>query len=167
MEKLGKKGWGLWCFGEYGLWKLPHTPENLEGHMCAQGWAHSWKRPEKALSSHISSWHEALCKGRLSQSYKLTGSVQFSCSVVSDSAIRRTAARQASLSITNSRSSLKLMSIEPVMPSNHLVLCRPLLLPPSIFPSIGVFSNEAVLCIILELQLQDQSFQWTPRTDLL
>ena len=58
-----------------------------------------------------------------------------------------TAARQASLSITNSRSSLKLMSIESVMPSNHLILCRPLLLPPSIFPSIRVFSNESVLRI--------------------
>ena len=58
-----------------------------------------------------------------------------------------TAARQASLSITNSWSLLKLMSIESVMPSNHLILCRPLLLPPSIFPNIRVFSNEPVLCI--------------------
>ena len=56
-----------------------------------------------------------------------------------------TAASQASLSITNSQSLLKLMSIESVMPSNHL--CRPLLLLPSIFPSIRVFSNESVLCI--------------------
>ena len=59
----------------------------------------------------------------------------------------RTAARQASLSITNSWSSLKLMSIESVMPCNHLILCHPLLLPPSIFPSIRVFSNESVLRI--------------------
>ena len=51
------------------------------------------------------------------------------------------------MSITNSRSLLKLMSIEWVMPSNHLILCHPLLLPPSIFPSIRVFSNESVLCI--------------------
>ena len=58
-----------------------------------------------------------------------------------------TVALQASLSITNSRSLLKLMSIESVMPSNHLILCRPLLLPPSIFPSITVFSNESVLHI--------------------
>ena len=58
-----------------------------------------------------------------------------------------TAARQASLSITNSRSLLKLMSIELVMPSNHLILCHPFLLLPSIFPSIRVFSNESVLCI--------------------
>ena len=56
-----------------------------------------------------------------------------------------TAARRASLSTTNSQSLLKLMSI--VMPSNHLILCHPLLLPPSIIPSIGVFSNELVLCI--------------------
>ena len=58
-----------------------------------------------------------------------------------------TAARQGSLSITNSRSLLKLMSIKSVMTSNHLILCRPLLLPPSIFPSIRVFSKESVLCI--------------------
>ena len=58
-----------------------------------------------------------------------------------------TAACQASLSITNSRSLLKLMSIELVMPSNHLILCHPLLLPPSIFPSITVFSNESAHCI--------------------
>ena len=58
-----------------------------------------------------------------------------------------TAAHQASLSITNSRSLLKLMSITSVMPSNHLILCRPLLLLPSIFPSIRVFSNESALHI--------------------
>ena len=58
-----------------------------------------------------------------------------------------TAACQASLSSTISQSLLKLMSIESVMPSSHLILCHPLLLPPSIFPSIRVFSNESVLCI--------------------
>ena len=58
-----------------------------------------------------------------------------------------TAAYQASLSIANSWSLLKLMSIESVMPSKHLILCHPLLLPPSIFPSIRVFSNESVLRI--------------------
>ena len=58
-----------------------------------------------------------------------------------------TAARQASLSITNSQSLLKLMSPESVMPSKHLILCCPVLLPPSIFPSIRVFSNEPVLRI--------------------
>ena len=58
-----------------------------------------------------------------------------------------TAARQASLSITNSQSLPKLISIESVMPSSHLILCRSLLLPPSIFPSIRVFSNESALRI--------------------
>ena len=65
---------------------------------------------------------------------------------MSNSAIPWTTARQASLSITNFWSLLKLTSVESVMPSNHLILCRPLLLP-SIFPSIWVFSNESVLCI--------------------
>ena len=68
-----------------------------------------------------------------------------------------TTAHQAFLSITNSWSLLKLMSIESVMPSNHLILCHPLLLPPSIFPSIRVFSNQSVLSIkvakVLEFQL--------------
>ena len=78
-------------------------------------------------------------------------SVQFS-SVQSLSRVRLlptagTTARQASLSITNSQSSPKPMSIESVMPSNHLILCRPLLLLPSIFPSIRVFSNESALRI--------------------
>ena len=97
------------------------------------------------------------------------------------------AAHQASLSITDSRSSPKPMSIESVMPSNHLILCHPLLLLPSIFPSIRVFSNESALCIrwpkywsfsfnispslqvakILQSQLQHQSFQWTISTDFL
>ena len=62
-------------------------------------------------------------------------------------AIPWTASHQASLSITNSRSLLKLMSVESMMPSNHLIFCHPLLLPPSVFPSIRVFSNESVLHI--------------------
>ena len=66
---------------------------------------------------------------------------------MSDSAPPWTTAHQASLSTTNTQSLLKLMSIEVVMPSNHLILCHPLLLLPSIFPSIRVFSSESVLCI--------------------
>ena len=78
-------------------------------------------------------------------------SVQFS-SVQSLSCVgffvtSQTAAHQASLSITSSLSLLRLMSTESVMPSNHLILCRPLLLPPSIFPSIRVFSSESALHI--------------------
>ena len=72
---------------------------------------------------------------------------QFSCSVVSNSATPWTAACQASLSIINSQRLLRLMFINSVMPSNHLLLCCPLLLLPSIFPSIRVFSNESLLCI--------------------
>ena len=75
-----------------------------------------------------------------------------------------TAACQASLSFTISLSFLKLMSIESVMPSNRLILCCPLLLLPSIFPSIRVFSNELALCIRLEFQHQHQSFQWIFRS---
>ena len=71
----------------------------------------------------------------------------FSCSTVSDSATPWTAACQASLSFTISQSLLKLMSIESVMPSKHLILCCPLLLPPSIFPGLRVFSNESALQI--------------------
>ena len=74
-------------------------------------------------------------------------SVQFSCCHVRLFATPQTAARQASLSITNSWSSPKPIFIKSVMPSNHLILCHPLLLLPSIFPSIRVFSNESALCI--------------------
>ena len=75
-------------------------------------------------------------------------SVQFSPSIMSNALWPRGLQYgQASLSITNSKSLLKLVSIESVMPSNHLILYYPLLFPPSIFPSIRVFSNESVLCI--------------------
>ena len=81
----------------------------------------------------------------------LSSSVQFSSvqllSRVQLSATPWTVARQASLSITNAQSSWKFMSIESMMPSNHLILCHPLLLLPSIFPSIRVFSNESALHI--------------------
>ena len=74
-------------------------------------------------------------------------SVQFSLSVVSDSLWPHESQNQASLSITNSWSLLKLMPIELVMPSSHLILCLPLLLLPPIPPSIRVFSNESTLCM--------------------
>ena len=73
-----------------------------------------------------------------------------------------TAVRQASLFITNSRSLLKLMSIESVMPSNHLMLCHPLLLLPSVFPSIRVFSNEPALPI---QSPKDWSFSISPSNE--
>ena len=94
--------------------------------------------PTSSFSFHSTSVNENLWMGR---------SVQFCCSVVSDSAAPWTTACQTSLSITNSQSILKLMSIESVMPSKHLILCHSLLLPPSIFPSIRVFSKESILHI--------------------
>ena len=80
-----------------------------------------------------------------------------------------TAAHQASLSITNSWSLIKFMSIKSVMPSNHLILCCPLLLLPSIFPSIRAFSNESVLCIRWPKcwASASASVQWIFRTDFL
>ena len=88
-------------------------------------------------------------------------SVQLSLSVVSDS-LRPRGLQHARppLTLTNSGSLLRLMSFESVMPSNHSILCHPLILPPSIFPSIRVFSNESALCIRWpKFQLQHQSFQ--------
>ena len=81
--------------------------------------------------------------------HKITKVAKEHCSVQLSSVTQlcRTAARQASLSITNSQSLPKLMSIESVVPYNHLILCHPLLLLPSIFPSIRVFSNESALHI--------------------
>ena len=112
----------------------------LSGHNLAQ-----WLSKYGFWTSCISFTWE-LVRNTNSQAPPQT-SVQFSGSVMSDSATPWTAAHQVSLSIINSRNLLKLMSIESVMPSNHLILCRPLLLLPSIFPSIRVFSNESVLHI--------------------
>ena len=98
-------------------------------------------------------------------------SIQFSSvSVMSDFLWPHEPQHTASLSITNSQSLPKLMSIESVMPSNHLIFCCPLLLLPSSFPTSGSFqrvSSSHQVAKILEFQLQHQSFQWTPRTDLL
>ena len=91
-------------------------------------------------------WKGTVLDGITKNHGKSFNSVQ-SLSCVQLHATPWTAACQASLSISNSQSLLKLMSIELMMSSNHLILYRPLLLPPSIFPSIRVFSNEPVLCI--------------------
>ena len=108
----------------------------------------------KGLTIHLTSLHTCRALTILVCPYSKTSSgsvqyvaVRFSCSVVSDSVTPWTAAHQASLSVTNSQSLFKLMSIKLVMPSNLLILCHPLFLPPSIFPSIGVFSHESALCI--------------------
>ena len=95
--------------------------------------------------------------------YLQFSSVAQSCPTLCNSG---TVAHQASLSITNSWSLLKLMSIELVMPSNHLILCQPLLLPPSIFPSIRVFSNESIL-YIRSLKYWSVSFSISPSNEYL
>ena len=112
----------------------------------------SWQNTNSTYKNqlHISSPRSKLKKNLICNSIRKDKRLQFS-SVWSLSCVRFfvtswTAARQASLSITNSQSLLKLMSIESVMPSKHLIFCHPLLLS-SIFPSIRVFSNESVLCI--------------------
>ena len=111
----------------------------LGGHIARQDWDPA---PVQGVGLVVSSPLQVLRVYIESQSVG-----QFSRSAVSDSVTPWTAAHQDSLSIANSRSSLKLTSIESVMPSNHLILCRPLLFPPSIFPSIRVFPSESVLCI--------------------
>ena len=100
----------------------------------------------------------AIVKETSNECFHGFSSVQFSRSVLSDSMTPWTAARQASLSITNFQSPLKPMTIELVMPSYHLILCHPLLLLPSIFPSIRVFSNESALHIRWP---KDWSFNFT------
>ena len=101
-----------------------------------------WTSFLKYHFSYLDSW--IVERGCKQARYRKEIPVQFSRSVVSDSPW--TAARQASLSFTNTWSLLKLMCIKSVIPSNHLILCHPLLLP-SIFPNIRVFSNESILHI--------------------
>ena len=126
------------------VWKIPWTEEPGEAM------AHGVTKSQTPLNIHRDRTHiPALAGGFFTTEPPGRPSVQFSRSAVSDSATPRTAARQASLSITSSRSLSKLVypcvqtsilvSIESVMPSNHLILCCHLLLPPSIFPSTGSF----------------------------
>ena len=140
----------------------------------------SWKRQNYGDSKKISGC-QGLGDGRWTgEAQGIFRAIKMFCVILNSSvqslshvrlfATPWTAARQASLSITNSRSLPKLMSIKSVMPPNHLILCRPLLLLPPIHPSIRVFSNESTLRVRwpkYEFQLQHQYFQWTPRIDLL
>ena len=121
--------------------KINRYPAYLE---CRDNLDSTYSHENRSYKGQCSALHFQLISMRIRV---LFSSVQCSRSVVSDSATPWTAARQASLSITNSRSLLKLMSIESMMPSNHLILCLPLFHLPSIFPSIVVFSSELALCI--------------------
>ena len=105
--------------------------------------------PHTSQASSLTHKIISICKGQESEKLKIpdSNSVQFSLSCVRLFATPWTAAQQASLSITNSQSLLKLMSLDSVMPSNHLILCHPLLLPPSICPSIRALSDESILHI--------------------
>ena len=123
------------------------TPSNYS--ICSPNLEEQSKRQNKIITRRkkivFSTWNNySYCASDGNIFYHF---VQFSHSVVSDSATPWTAAHKASLSITNSWSLCKLMCIVLVMPSNQLILCRPLLLLPSIFPSIGVVSNESALCV--------------------
>ena len=171
-ESLTGRGRGGWTWTEQQpMWRGAAVwPQASESRLhCQSSWSNfSPGAPRESMTSHSKTVREGWFFRVLffffkSFIYLLTyllaplwgiwdlSSLQFS-SVQSLSHVRFfatpwTAACQASLSVTNSRSLLKLMYIESVIPSNHLILCHPLRLLPSIFPSIRVFSNESVLCI--------------------
>ena len=145
---------GVWAEGERRtFWKIsvsfssffPSLPPFPPPTSFQRVWTH-WIGKIQVLvpAGWLSVWVQASCSISLGFPFS---SVQFSYSVVSDSATPWTAACQVSLSITSSWSLLKLMSIKSVIPSNHLILCHPLLFPPSIIPIIKVFSIESVLRI--------------------
>ena len=117
--------------------------QSLQYILCWENWTAARKMK---LDCYLTPCIKLNQNGLNACSY-VSASVQFSRSVVSGS-LRPHGLQLVRLPCpsTNSRSLLKLMSIESVMPSNHLSLCHPLLLPPSIFPSIRVFSNESILC---------------------
>ena len=124
-----------WVWVDSGSWWWTGKP----------GVCSSWGRKESDTTERLNWTDMVNGSSYLLFKFKRFSSVQFSRSVVSDSVTPWIAARQTSLSITNSRSSLRITSIESVMPSSHLILCRPLLLLPPIPPSIRVFSNESTL----------------------
>ena len=146
-ERLGFDPWGKKIPFPWAR-KIPWRRDQLNTPVLLSGEFHGQRR----LAGYTSHSKESDMTERLSLStLPSTQSVQFrSLSRVRLFATPWTAAhqaaRQASLSITNSQSLLKLMSTESVMPSDHLILSHPLLLPPSIFPSIRVYSNKSVLC---------------------
>ena len=157
-----RKGWALLHVMEVAReerHRQPATPQEVPEETLEEaypGWEHRGGSPPPhcwlhTLSSHWPPQDPGVGVGRLLSPPLYMGKsseVQFSSVTRSCLTLATpwTAARQASLSISNSWSVPKLMCIESMMPSNHLILYRPLLLPPSIFPSIRVFSNESVLC---------------------
>ena len=134
---------GAWGAAVHGVAKSRTQLSDSAQHSTLTLYKWKWKLNEgKKNTGKIANGSMFMLKGLCQFS-----SVQFSISVVSNSATPWTTARQASLSITNSQSLPKLKSTESVMPSNHLILCHPLLLLPSIIPNMRVFSNESALRI--------------------
>ena len=141
----------------FGTTPLPLQKQIVDARDTAREGAAAWRRGGRAGRLHTAQPLRRLLPVASAASTGPQGAPSHPSPGVSQSvqslsrvrlfAIPWTAARQASLNITNSWSLLKLMSIASVMPSSHLIPCCPLLLPPSIFPSIRVFSNESVLCI--------------------
>ena len=129
---------------------VPQCESAVSIHISPPSWASLPPHFHPTLLGHqrALSWAPLLCSSFLLATYFTHQFSSFqSLSHVQLFVTPWTSAHQASLSFTISQSLPKLMSIESVMPSNHLILCRPLLLLPSIFPSIRVFSSESVLCI--------------------
>ena len=156
MSKLWKNRLTLFIAFYLCIWKFYQNFQMMTD-LCAPP---SWQQGRWAcLPRHMTHWY-----GRKLDSVQLLSRVRLF-------ATPWTAARQAYLSITNSWSLPKFMSIELVMSSNYFILCCPLLLLPSIFPRIRVFSNESTVRIgwpnYVEFQLPHESFQWIFRTDFL
>ena len=135
--------WGRWVVLYPILWHIRPRSRKRSGWLLAPSWVFGIKRGNTEFYNFPSSQKEL----REKKAHLLKTWVVQSLSHVQLFATPWTAARQASLSSTVSQSLLKLMSIELMMPSNCLILCHPLLLPPSIFSSIRVFSNKLALCI--------------------
>ena len=138
------------CFSSSSFLSFNHIIRKIKDSFSVKGWIHypAWSTDFYFLILLRHTWAFCLKMQEIRRHFLNRSTVQFSCSVVSDSLrLHEPPACQASLSITNSQSLPKPMSIESVMPSSHLILCHPLLLLPSIFPSITVFSNESALHI--------------------
>ena len=155
----------LWKIGLYFYWLLYHKILSVSLHTAEKFVIIFYGMLSFAICLYICVFNYKRCL------IKGPSVSQFSCSAVFDSATLWTAARQVSLCITDSWSLHKLMSTELVVPSNHLILCCPLLLLPSIFPSISIFlqwvSSLQQVTKVLEFQLHHQSFHWLFRVDFL